>query len=118
MESLSDAAVGSDAFDEVYEVVKTAEFWHTGSDGKAPAFRIEILKRYGTDNGPYYCSRCFRRRRVSLLAYDDEKSLASEAYVWVDETLPWVHRESEELAMAQSIGWLREKYPKGSFPVS
>lgn len=79
---------GTNPVNEVYEVVRTFDFNH-----QMKAYRIEIRRDWSGRDSRYDC-----------IAYRLENN------VWTRwEGFPWVDRDTEEGALGQAIGWLRER---------
>ena len=101
-------------FNEVYEVVKTAEL--VGYDRNM--YRIEVLKCFSNPNVPYLIRSLIWRHITVQPTYPKTSGKfdrqPEDMGVWVDVELPWVVAQTADGALAQALSFLAGRTRHGT----
>ena len=97
------------AFNEVYEVVKTVEV--VGYDRKIR--RVEVLKCYSNTKTPYIVNYLIRDEATVQPTYPKSggkfERQPESVEIWHRTSEPWVVAQTAEEALAQALHWLAER---------
>jgi hypothetical protein len=94
---------------EFYVVEKSIEVVVTlKSTGTAEEIRIDALS--GTNPNVPYNTHAYIKKEITVQPKYPETSANPESIrVWVDYDLPWTNRNSADDALAQALGFLRDR---------
>ena len=109
MESVLEDYKRYDAYNEVYEVVKTVEV--VGYDRNF--YRIEVLKCYSNPNVPFLVNYLTRDEATVQPTYPKTRGKfdrqPESVEVWHLSREPWVVAQTAEDALRQGLNWLAER---------